>query len=42
MNVLRRQLLDDLQGVVQLTRHKSTVTGYFREIRNGEIVGENK
>ena len=38
MNVLRRQLLDDLQGVVQLTRHKARVTGYFREIKNGEIV----
>jgi type IV secretion system protein VirB11 len=38
MNILRRQLLDDLQGVVQLTRHKAHVTGYFREIRNGEII----
>lgn len=38
MNILRRQLLDDLQGVVQLTRRKAHVTGYFREVRDGEIV----
>ena len=39
MNILRRQLLDDLYGVVQLQRRKAHVTGYFRQIKDGEIVG---
>lgn len=38
MNILRRQLMEDLHGVVQLTRKKGHVVGYFQEIKNGEFV----
>ncbi|MCP4355317.1 MAG: Flp pilus assembly complex ATPase component [Proteobacteria bacterium] len=38
MNILRRQLMDDIHGVVQLNRQKGKVVGYYKEIKDGEFV----
>jgi type IV secretion system protein VirB11 len=38
MNILRRQLMDDIHGVVQLNRKKGKVVGYYKEIKDGEFV----
>lgn len=37
MNILRRQLMEDLHGVVQLNRKKGKVIGYYKRIVNGEF-----
>jgi pilus assembly protein CpaF len=38
MNILRRQLMEDLHGVVQLNRKKGKVVGYYKEIKDGKFV----
>ena len=38
MNILKRQLMEDLHGVVQLNRKKGKVVGYYKRIVDGKFV----